>query len=237
MASRKQIYRPGFSLLELIIVLALMIGLLAVAWPNLQRPLRRNSISEAAQVLRGAIDDCRYQAITTGSPVFMQLRQGDSFARSGSFDSFMNFDSELGGAALGGPTNSENSAAATQLGDLQSQSKLPALRTWNLPPTVIIRSVSWTLDSPSEEDDEEFESEGASQLNADPSSQSTLPLVAEIDSEASFAGLGQPQATWWLPLVATGQGRDAMIVLYDTSINEEMTVTFVSATGSLEISR
>ena len=48
---------------------------------------------------------------------------------------------------------------------------------------------------------------------------------------------GGSRHTWWLPLVATGQGRDAAIVLLDTSINEEVTVTFASATGALEIVR
>ena len=55
----------GFSLLEVMIVLVLMVGLLAIAWPNMQRPLRRTTLNEAAQVLREAIDEGRHEAITT----------------------------------------------------------------------------------------------------------------------------------------------------------------------------
>ena len=39
-------------MLELMIVLVVMVGLLAIAWPNMQRPLRRTTLNEAAQVLR-----------------------------------------------------------------------------------------------------------------------------------------------------------------------------------------
>ncbi|MEZ6076030.1 MAG: hypothetical protein R3C56_10270 [Pirellulaceae bacterium] len=42
----------AFTLLELVIVLLLMVGVLAVVWPNLQRPLQRTSLDEAAQMVR-----------------------------------------------------------------------------------------------------------------------------------------------------------------------------------------
>ena len=67
----------GFSLLELMIVLVVMVGLLAIAWPNMQRTLRRTTLNEAAQVLREAIDEGRYEAITTGKPIFVQMQQGN----------------------------------------------------------------------------------------------------------------------------------------------------------------
>ncbi len=88
MANRNRDCRAGFSLLELIIVLMVMISLLAIAWPNLQRPLRRQPLGEAAELLRTAIDESRYKAITEGHPQFVLLRQGSKEIQSGSFESF-----------------------------------------------------------------------------------------------------------------------------------------------------
>ncbi len=217
----------GFSLLELIIVLMVMIGLLAIAWPNLQRPLRRNSLSEAAATLRSAIDDSRYQAITTGTPVFVQLQQGSDSVQSGSFDNFMSNDVNI--ASTG---TSLQPATLTQPGNRSLQATpQSALRTWTLPAPVVISDVRWTLDLPSDE-----------LALSDPLTESAAP-VAEVQSNTMMSksvdqagnidgGAGQ---AWWLPLVATGQGRDAAIVLLDTSINQEITVTYASATGALEI--
>jgi len=218
----------GFTLLELIIVLMVMVSLLALAWPNLQRPLRRTSLSEAAQTLRGAIDDSRYQAITTGTPVFVQLRQGNEMVRSGSFDSFMSDEVDFASTSTSlQPVTMKQPSVRS----LQVESQI-AIRTWRLPASVVISDVRWTLEPPAEE----F---GLSDAASDSVSQ-----VAEVQSDTMMA-TGVDQAgnlyggvsgqTWWLPLVATGQGRDAAIVLLDTSIDEEITVTFASATGALEV--
>jgi prepilin-type N-terminal cleavage/methylation domain-containing protein len=225
----------GFSLLELIIVLMVMVSLLAIAWPNLQRPLRRTTLSEAAQTLRSAIDDSRYQAITTGTPVFVQLQQGEGSVRAGSFNGFMNDEAELGsmGSTLQPATIKPATINPSSNRSLQAGPPVEAIRTWTLPPSVVISDVRWTLEPPAEE---EF---GLGETSTDSDSavaevQSDAMLASGLDQAGGFNGAAGGQ-TWWLPLVATGQGRDAAIVLLDTSIDEEITVTFASATGALEI--
>jgi prepilin-type N-terminal cleavage/methylation domain-containing protein len=222
--------QSGFSLLELIIVLMLMISLLAIAWPNLQRPLRRTTLSEAAQTLRSAIDDIRYQAIVTGKPLFIELRQNDGLIRAGSFDDFMNRDA----AGLGTtrptalptqPTDSQQSRAG-QLSAIDQSS----LKTWTLPKPVVISLVRWTLAAPVEE----FEPTQTVEANALAEVQSDS--MVDLDSNLQL-DRGAAQQTWWLPLVPTGQGRDAAITLHDSTVNQQITVTFASATGALEISR
>lgn len=224
-------HESGFSLLELIIVLMVMVSLLAIAWPNLQRPLQRTSLSEAAQTLRSAIDDSRYQAITTGTPVFVQLRQGKATVQSGSFDSFMSDETDLAtkGSSLQ-PATIKQPMKNPSNQPLQGSSK-PEIRTWTLPDSVVISDVHWTLEPPPEE----F---GLSESPSDslapvPEVQSDAMIANGMEDAASlYGGAGQ---TWWLPLVANGRGRDAAIVLLDMSIDEEITVTFASATGALEI--
>jgi prepilin-type N-terminal cleavage/methylation domain-containing protein len=209
----------GFSLLELIIVLMVMVSLLAIAWPNLQRPLRRTALNEAAQTLRSAIDDSRYQAITTGEPVFVELRQGEELVRAGAFDSFLNSEAALAltDARSGAPLPSPQTGGTQLLAASQS-----TIKTWRLPDSVVISDVRWTLAAPVQD----YSLGLTTESNA----------VAEVQSEAMLdLEREAAQQTWWLPLVATGQGRDAAIVLIDTSVNEEITVTFVSATGALEI--
>ena len=202
----------GFSLLELMIVLVVMVGLLAIAWPNMQRTLRRTTLNEAAQVLREAIDDGRYEAITTGKPIFVQMQQGNHEVRTGSFANFANAE------------------------DVETP------RTWRLPESIVITEVNWTSDSITVANDESVfgsnadpvasDANGATKENGD----ATLAKSA-TDSEATIATIGTPHSDWWMPISATGQSRNASIVLYDTSIHETMTVTYASANGALEIVR
>ena len=222
--------QSGFSLLELIIVLMLMISLLAIAWPNLQRPLRRTTLSEAAQTLRSAIDDIRYQSIVTGKPLFIELRQNDGLIRAGSFDDFMNRDAAGVGTTRPTaqpiqPTDSMQSRAG-QLSAIHQSS----LKTWTLPKPVVISLVRWTLAAPVEEFGPApiVESNAVAEVQSD--------SMVDLDSNLQLDRGALPQS-WWLPLVPTGQGRDAAITLHDSTVNQQITVTFASATGALEISR
>lgn len=222
--------QSGFSLLELIIVLMLMISLLAIAWPNLQRPLRRTTLSEAAQTLRSVIDDIRYQAIVTGQPLFIELRQNDGLICAGSFDDFMNRDAAGAGTTQPTtlptlPTDSTESRAGQFSAIHQS-----SLKSWTLPKPVVISLVRWTLTAPMEEF-APTQTVGSNAL-AEVQSDSMVDLDSNLQLDR-----GASQQTWWLPLVPTGQGRDATITLHDSTVNQQITVTFASATGALEISR
>jgi prepilin-type N-terminal cleavage/methylation domain-containing protein len=83
--------RRGFSLLELMIVVVLIAGILAITWPSIARPMRKAELSEATQKLREAIEDGRYQAMVSGEPVFLQITQGDSQMRRAAIRSGVRF--------------------------------------------------------------------------------------------------------------------------------------------------
>ena len=244
----------AFTLLELVIVLLLMVGVLAVVWPNLQRPLQRTSLDEAAQMVRDAIDESRYQAALHGAVQFVQLQQGSSQLHSGSFDGFLGSTSDVSTslpAALSdssttplvGSSSSPraNPADSSGLGVDRSIPLQPqAVRTWKLPPPVVISSVDWTLESvipPRVGDQARLDSEGneaerepMADLGADPTTSAT-----QLDPANSFDPTNSRQ--WWLPLTAEGRGRDATIELFDASIGQRLRVTYSAATGALEISR
>ncbi len=239
----------GFSLLELMIVLVVMVGLLAIAWPNMQRSLRRNTLNEAAQVLREAIDEGRYEAITTGQPIFVQMQQGNHEVRTGSFANFANAEdadsslsTSLSGTSLNQSTAPANSSTTSQQGFGLKQKEEKAPRSWRLPESIVITEVSWTSDSITQGNDEENAASNSHSTTIDASSAAseygeTALASGLTESETAIAELGATHHDWWLPISATGQSKNASIVLYDTSIHETMTVTYASATGALEIVR
>jgi len=228
----------GFSLLELMIVLVLMVSLLAIAWPNMQRPLRRTTLNEAAQVLREAIDEGRYQAITTGCPIFVQMQQGNHEVRTGSFANFANAedeDSSLSALSNHHPTPSIPATSSLNGLGMESSTNGKLTRTWRLPETVVITEVNWTLDSITSEVDGDLLESNEDSIASSVSGAAIA--YADANSEVAVSASGATHDDWWLPISATGQSRDASIVLLDTSINETMTVTYASATGALEIVR
>ena len=70
--------RPGYTLLELMIVLAILVTLLAVAWPNLRRPLGRGLLREAGQQLAQHVSDARMLAIESGQTLALRFEPGGS---------------------------------------------------------------------------------------------------------------------------------------------------------------
>ena len=228
----------GFSLLELMIVLVLMVSLLAIAWPNMQRPLRRTTLNEAAQILREAIDEGRYQAITTGCPIFVQMQQGNHSVRTGSFANFAqaeDADNSLGAMSNHNPTPINPATSSLNGLGLESSTSGKSTRTWRLPETVVITEVNWTSDSvTSDVDGGRLESNDDSIASSVVSAESAY---SDANAEVGDSASGAMHDDWWFPISATGQSRDASIVLLDTSINETMTITYASATGALEIVR
>lgn len=251
--SQKLRYRPsigpksgprGFTLLELIIVLLVIVGMLAVVWPNLARPLQRTSLDEAAQMVRDAIDESRYQSALRGAPYFVLLQEGSSQLFSGSFESFLDSNSDTASPLLSGAASSGSglsidspgasstglsSAGGSSTGTAGSQS----VRTWELPTSVVISQVDWTLEAlySSAEDEDSLELQDAN-LPAEPVAAGTLEATDSSSLPGSVTG-----RQWWLPLTAVGRGRDATIELFDASINQRLRVTYSSATGALEITR
>jgi prepilin-type N-terminal cleavage/methylation domain-containing protein len=236
-------FHSGFSLLELMIVLVIMVGVLAIAWPNLQKPFRRAELSQATQQLREAIDESRYQAISTGTPVFIRLKMGESKVVAGGFETFaaskdsMTFDREDGNVSA-----LQNNVAMDRSQDPESSTP----KVWKLPENVVISDVTWSQpedDLEAEWGSEESSLDGDRSIDMD-SAQPMGRLVssrsdrAEIDqSPEAFELLPGSEQVWWLPVSSLNQGRDVEITLWDKDSHESMRVSLSSATGELEIHR
>lgn len=221
-------HRRAFSLLELIIVLVVMIGLMAVVWPNLQKPLSRTSLDEATQVVRTAIDESRYQATLAGTPWFVKLQVGAPVIHAGTFQTFMEADTDdVSGDLSGGLANSVSNSVSGSLSDSSNMTKAPHVRAWQLPDSVVISDVSWQLVDATQRSATSVDDRS---LNSSPASE--LDPVPELQ-EATL----QEATIHWLPIVASGRGRDATVVLWDQTTQQSARVVFVASTGAIEVLR
>jgi prepilin-type N-terminal cleavage/methylation domain-containing protein len=246
LSSRPPSSARGFSLLELMIVLVVIVGLLALAWPNLQRPLKRAELSQATQQLREVIDESRYQAIAKGQPVFIRLKQGDSEVVAGGFESFASTDSPTTSESL------ENNLRPSGSFLPSNESRDPATvvpKVWKLPENIVISDVVWS-------DSLEYQTAEESSSDSSTSDASATGLYgskndqdfkswdndgsgrADIEQMPdSFDLRGEAEQVWWLPVSSLHQGRDVEITLWDKNSHESMRVSLSSATGELEIHR
>jgi Tfp pilus assembly protein FimT len=164
------------------IVVVLIAGILAIAWPSIARPMRKAELSEATQKLREAIEDGRYQAMMSGEPVFLQITQGDSQLRSGGIDALINGELNEDSSGLdpigasstkssthsSTPTSSYSSAVASKASVATQPRGLQGLiggesdsshgttgvtpRVWKFPENIVVTSVQW-MDQESDQDD------------------------------------------------------------------------------------
>jgi hypothetical protein len=166
------------------------------------------------------------------------MQQGNHEVRTGSFANFAHAedaDSSLSALSNHHTPTSIPATSSSNGPSLESSINGKLARTWRLPDTVVITEVNWTSDSITSDVDggllESNEDSTASSVS------SAASAYADASSEVAVSTSGAIHDDWWLPISATGQSRDASIVLLDTSINETMTVTYASATGALEIVR
>lgn len=64
-------FKPGFTLLELMIALAILAVAIAVAWPSLSKQIERSEEEKFNLKIQQTIDHARYKAINLGKPVLI----------------------------------------------------------------------------------------------------------------------------------------------------------------------
>lgn len=68
--------RRGFTLVELLLVLALAVVLAALSWPAVRGPLSRMRLRQSAGQLEAIFAEAKYQAITTGDVYEVRYQRG-----------------------------------------------------------------------------------------------------------------------------------------------------------------
>lgn len=228
----------GFTLIELIIVLVIMVGVLAIAWPNLQKPLGRVKLDEASQTLREAIDESRHQAIRQNKSILIRLRKGATEVQSGSIDTF----AEQIGNEAGNPLGAAGIGRRNSVSSEASSGSEP--QVWKLPDDVVVVNVERTIEPTSSDATANGSSVASGSIASaaenskigTPQRERSDPYVAPEDLSLE-SDLDDSEKEWWVPLNAMGVGSDAKITLLDKSTKKTIFVSYSSTTGGLEISR
>lgn len=71
--------RAGFTLLELLVVLAILGLLIGLSWPSVHRLLSRARVKEAAKQVRTELGEARLRAIESGTPQVFRFQPGTAF--------------------------------------------------------------------------------------------------------------------------------------------------------------
>lgn len=232
--------RPAFTLLELVIVLVIMVGLTAIAWPNLARQLRKSELRESAQLLRSAIEECGYRAASDGKPAFLKLVESSGVVELIAASDLTREAAKSTGETASDPEFETETTQNDFLGST-SDTDIPGAstnRSWEFSGAVVVRSVRWQIES--------VQPPSGPVLNLDSTGEEAFdysdPPQAEVDTEAELFGLEETLSSgrvWWMPFVApstpSGVGREATIELYDSASEESLRVTYEPASGRVEV--
>lgn len=222
-STRMSLLRSGFNLLEVLIVLAIMAGLMAMTWPNLRRPLQRSSLVEAATTLRSVLDESRYQAMVTGQVWLIQLTSGSGQLKSGTIQQFANWQenttvvdsTESGAGSLVRDSGNSLNEILTNAYLNQPESNSPTMPSQStrmpllhaLPEQIEVAEVLWTI-----------------RLDG---KQAMLESQDELDSDSL-------SAYWWVPFLANGKSKDCSVRLQDLSTGQSIWLVLSGVTGAAE---
>lgn len=114
----------GYTLLELMIVLAILGAMMAIAWPRISRRMQLLGPREAALQLKADLAQAREQAIITGTPWLMRVRPGKSNYEFGTLAGMAQSSAPL---TSGSANFDQDSRAplANALGNAKRSSELP----------------------------------------------------------------------------------------------------------------
>jgi len=214
---RSSRHREGFSLLELMLVLVVMAGVMALVGPAMMRSLASNEIRDAARQLREQLMEARHEAMDTGQPVLVRLSPGGRFVRMAGWreamenpetlaDPLMSPASSLERASSdsngtsGPPRTSAESAKeqiAVELGQGDGIEGGAAKRSsrasapWELPGEIVISRFSRSGRSIPSKADELIDPSGSTRSSPDSASSSRDSKRSERPSNGSLASRDQ----------------------------------------------
>lgn len=153
-------HREGFSLLELMLVLVVMIGVMALVWPAVARSVASTEIRDAARQLRERLVEARREAMDSGQPVLVRISPGGRFVKSAAWREAIEFpevladplgsnpplESNRGGGSSGsnaspattGVRGQGNPAASSNSRGLGSAEPRQMTSAWELPGRIVI---------------------------------------------------------------------------------------------------
>lgn len=220
----------GFTLLELLIVLALMAGIMALAWPNLRKPLGQTPLKQSAAAIRELIDECRYQATLRGELTLLRLERNSPQLQLGSWETLLEERLSESGTSIN--ESSLNREATSSISPESSNSNRNASnpilkRQWLLPDPIVVEQVLWTCVDPLANEGSEFS----------PSDRSPTSSADSLNDTSSITPSGNDNRaeSWYVPFLPSGQSRDLSIILLDSQTQKRIMVRHRQGNGLIDI--
>jgi type II secretory pathway pseudopilin PulG len=150
--------RRGWSLLELLIVLAVMVGIVGIVFPRLTRPLAESEVQRAAADFRDHLVDCRQTAVLSGRPLVLSLKRGTGNYLWGEWDAVLAegtglnlVDDGLAGESLANEASAMTDDGSVTGSDRDRWSVSPSdlkVRQLSLPPGMVFEAIHRAAETP-----------------------------------------------------------------------------------------
>ena len=224
--------RGGYSLLELLIVLTVLVGLLAIAWPSLSKPLANSDLLEAGNQLRTQLSEARLLAIQSGEPVIVRIECDSGMI------TFANWHQAMGPLTLSDADPLDESGEAMVLEEVDTpeiESTSGAANVWAIPEGIVVDRVI-RQESTSNQDalrdtlgfGDPLDRENGTELETD--------LLSETDSTGFEESIADPRISWvWF--LPQGQACEATLYLVDQDARRELKVQIHAWSGGVELGR
>ena len=251
--------RVGFSLLELLIVLSVMVGVVAVAFPRLTRPLAESEVQRAAGGVREVVGDCRQTASFFGQPLVMRLESESDELVWGDWAGVIGEDWGSGVADVAAegrrsPSMArEDSGGAGETGRTSGGNPITfdgKPRRYRLPYGMVVEAVHWATRG----DDGELPDSVVMGWSGDDMAglDGRLTGQASTDTGASPPPPPQPGRTgrsggamaggategrWYIAFLPSGRCRDSVIVVRDTATGMRAALEIDAVSGLSRVTR
>ena len=224
--------RGGYSLLELLIVLTVLVGLLAIAWPSLSKPLANSDLLEAGNQLRTQLSEARLLAIQSGEPVIVRIE-----CNSGMI-TFANWHQAMRPLTLSDADPLDESGEAMVLEEVDTpeiESASGAANVWAIPEGIVVDRVI-RQESTSNQNalrgtlgfGDPLDRENGTELETD--------LLSETDGTGFEESIADPRISWvWF--LPQGQACEATLYLVDQDARRELKVQIHAWSGGVELGR
>ena len=234
--------RGGYSLLELLIVLTVLVGLLAIAWPSLSKPLANSDLLEAGNQLRTQLSEARLLAIQSGEPVIVRIE-----CNSGMI-TFANWHQAMRPLTLSDADPLDESGEAMVLEEVDTpeiESTSGAANVWAIPEGIVVDRVirqesTSNQDALNRDDSNQDALRGTlglgDPLDRENGTELETDLLPETDGTGFEESIADPRISWvWF--LPQGQACEATLYLVDQDARRELKVQIHAWSGGVELGR
>ncbi|MEC7977754.1 MAG: prepilin-type N-terminal cleavage/methylation domain-containing protein, partial [Planctomycetota bacterium] len=189
--------RGGYSLLELLIVLTVLVGLLAIAWPSLSKPLANSDLLEAGNQLRTQLSEARLLAIQSGEPVIVRIECDSGMI------TFANWHQAMGPLTLSDADPLDESGEAMVLEEVDTpeiESASGAANVWAIPEGIVVDRVIRQESTSNQDASNQDASRGTlgfgDPLDRENGTELETDLLSETDGTGFEESIADPRISW-----------------------------------------